>query len=102
MNPPSLTGYQTAFTVEKDSGEREVCIYGDPAGLRSLAHLLNFVADIDQKKEPFPDEHDSYHCHVVVAGRYPKHAPRITLGRADDKKGKKRYDVFPKPKKKNA
>jgi len=100
MKPPRLTGYQTAYSNEKHPGELEVCIYGDPAGLRSLAKLLNFIADLDQTKEPFPDEHDSYHHHVFVAGQYRGHSQQITLGRADDKKGRKRFDVFPKPSKK--
>jgi hypothetical protein len=95
MKTPRLTGYQTAFTIEEAKGEREVFIYGDPAGLRSLAKLLEYVADLDQKKEPYP-EHDSYHCHAIIAGKYKAHSARITIGRADDKKGKKRFDVFPK------
>lgn len=94
MNPPKLTGYQTVFTIEKVKGEREVSIYGDPAGLRSLAKLLEYVADLDQAKEPIP-EHDSYHHHAVITGKCDKHSDRITIGRADDIKGKRRFDVFP-------
>jgi hypothetical protein len=97
--PPPLSGYQTVFTREECEGEREIFIYGDPAGLRSLARLLEYIADLNQKKEPFPDEHDSYHHHTTIAGKYAGHSQRITVGRADDKKGKNRFDVFPKPKK---
>ena len=99
MNPPRLTGYQTAFTIEEVEGEREIFIYGDPAGLRSLAKLLEFVADIDQKKEQV-SEHDSYHVHAVITGQYEAHSDRITIGRAEDMKGKMRFDVFPRKKKK--
>lgn len=102
MKPPKLVGYQTAFTLKDSDGNGEVCIYGNRAGLRSLARLLEYIADLDQKSELFPGESDSFHHHVMVAGKYPGHSQRITIGRADDKNGKRRFDVFPRPGKKTA
>ncbi|HWA28939.1 MAG TPA: hypothetical protein VG734_25025 [Lacunisphaera sp.] len=96
MKPPRLSGYQIAFSLEETRGEREVFIYGDPAGLRSLAKLLLAVADLDQTKEELP-LHDSYHVHAVMPASYAGHSAKITVGRADDRRGKKRFDVFPKP-----
>ena len=97
MKPPRLTGYQVAFSLEESRGEREVFIYGDSAGLKSLAKLLLFAAELDQKKEPFPPD-DSFHLHAALPAKYKGHSARITVGRVDDKKGRKRFDVFPKPK----
>lgn len=101
MKVPALTGYQIAFSLEDDHGEREVFLYGDPEGLRSLANLLLFVAKVDQTKEPFPPD-DTFHLHVTLPAKYKSHAARVTVGRVDDKKGRKRFDVFPKPKSRKA
>jgi hypothetical protein len=101
MKTPRLTGYQIAFSQKETRSEREVFIYGDSAGLKSLAKLLLFAAKVDQKKEPFPPE-DSFHVHLTLPAAYKGHSARLTIGRADDKRGRKRFDVFPKPKKQKA
>jgi len=93
MNPPDLTGHQIAFTVRNGHGP-EICIYGDPEGLRSLAKLILFVADVDQSKEPYPSD-DSFHLHAGLCDKVPGHPQRITIGRMDSKEGKLRTDLRP-------
>ena len=59
---PAVTG-----TAEISHGEHGVFIGGDPNGLRSLAGLLNWLADMDQEAEEMPDgERTHVHLHAGV------------------------------------
>jgi hypothetical protein len=92
--PPPLRGYQVV-SVE----EGQVCIYGDPEGLRSLADLLRFAADLDQSKlENGQPEDDSFHCHVLPGQHLSVPSLPLTVGRVDTAAGRFRQEVFPLPK----
>jgi hypothetical protein len=78
--PDTLRGYVLAF-LDEDLESRQICIYGDPAGLRSLGEALVAIADLDQQTLPLrecpPDE--SFHRHFVTR----EGLPRLTIGRVD-------------------
>ena len=92
-----MTGYQLIGTDDGD-----VTIYGDPEGLRCLAKLLLFVADLDQSKlqNNMPAD-DSFHCQVSPGFREKLPSLRLRVGRVDNRVGEFRSDVFPSPERKN-
>jgi hypothetical protein len=92
--PPALRGYQVV-SVE----EGEVTIYGDPEGLRSLAKVLQFVADINQSllQDGMPTE-DSFHCHVFPGEHFSVPSLPLRIGRVDTASGRFRDEVFASPK----
>ena len=56
---PGVVGH-----IEISHGKHGVFIGGNPQGLRSLARLLTFLADVDQDKIPMPKgERDHTHLH---------------------------------------
>jgi hypothetical protein len=100
--PKSLKGYLIAY-VEESLYQREICINGDPKGLRSLGEALIAIADLDQRelddRECPPD--DSFHQHykigigLEVSLNAP--LPLLTIGRVDEKKsGKIVNEYWPK------
>lgn len=93
--PRSLTGYLVAF-VNESIDYRDICIYGDPEGLRSLGEALIAIANLDQSSlsnaECPPD--DSFHQHYKQG--LPG-LPRLTVGRVDEKASGERRDFFPQP-----
>ena len=64
----------------------DINIYGNAAGLRSLAAMLMRVADYDQTQGRYPDG-DTLHCHLSTGlNTTAKDAlPRLTLGRVEPK-----------------
>ncbi len=92
--PPRLRGYQLVF-VEAGT----VCVYGDPEGLRSLAEVLLFAADLDQARlnNGQPPE-DSFHCHITPGRHLSLPSLPMTIGRVDTAAGRFRDEVFPSPK----
>lgn len=60
---PAMTG-----TIEVAHDEDGVFIGGDPTGLRSLARLLLWLADVDQGIEPMPDG-ERVHVHLHPGSR---------------------------------
>lgn len=66
----------------------DINIYGNAAGLRSLAAMLMRVADYDQSQGRYPDG-DALHCHLSTGlNTTAKDAlPRLTLGRVEPKNG---------------
>jgi len=66
----------------------DINIYGNAAGLRSLADMLMRVADYDQSRGRYPDG-DTLHCHLSTGlNTTAKDAlPRLTLGRVEPKNG---------------
>ena len=66
----------------------DINIYGNAAGLRSLASMLMRVADYDQSQGRYPDG-DTLHCHLSTGlNTTAKDAlPRVTLGRVEPKNG---------------
>lgn len=91
--PRTLTGYLVAYVNESIDG-RDICIYGDPEGLRSLGESLIAIANLDQASlsdaECPPD--DSFHQHYKPG--LPG-LPRLTVGRVDEKSSGERRDFFP-------
>jgi hypothetical protein len=89
--PRNLTGYVLA--ADRDG---EICIYGDPEGLRSLGRAIIAIADLDQTslddRECPPD--DSFHQHYKAIGA---DGPRclLTIGRVDEKASGRIRDFFP-------
>jgi hypothetical protein len=98
--PPLLKGYLIAW-VNQSLDENDICIYGDPEGLRSLGETLIAIAELDQRKladdECPPD--DSYHHHyytgLEVADRSPYNLLRLTIGRVDEKASGRLRENFP-------
>ncbi|MHB1038291.1 MAG: Imm32 family immunity protein [Pirellulales bacterium] len=56
---PRITGQ-----LEISKRREGVFIGGDPAGLRSLAKLLTWVADVDQEAIPSQPDGERYHVHL--------------------------------------
>ena len=93
---PALRGYQI---VSMEEGS--VSIYGDSEGLRSLAQVLMFVADLDQMtlKNGQPVE-DSFHCHIAPGRHLLLPSLPVIIGRVDTAAGRFRDEIFPLPKRK--
>lgn len=91
--PRSLSGYLVAYVNESIDG-RDICIYGDSEGLKSLGESLIAIANLDQASlsdsECPPD--DSFHQHYKPA--LPG-LPRLTVGRVDEKASGQRKAFFP-------
>jgi hypothetical protein len=100
--PDSLKGYLLAYTVE-DLHARDLCIYGDPDGLRSLAEAIIAIANLDQKTlaEKECPEDDSFHKHyalgIGIGDHVRRRLPRLTIGRVDEKRSGEIRDYFPPP-----
>jgi hypothetical protein len=94
-----LQGYLVAY-VSEALGERDICIYGDPEGLRSLGKALIAIADLDQKSlsdTECPGD-DSFHQHYKTGiGLSIPSLPRLTIGRVDEKGTGAVRDYFPAP-----
>ena len=91
--PRTLLGYLVAYVNESIDG-RDICIYGDPEGLRSLGESLIAIASLDQASlsdaECPPD--DSFHQHYKPGA---PGLPRLTVGRVDEKSSGERRGCFP-------
>lgn len=93
--PRNLAGYLVAY-VNESIDYRDLCIYGDPEGLRSLGEALIAIANLDQSSlsdVECPPE-DSFHQHYKPG--LPG-LPRLTVGRVDGKASGELRDVFPSP-----
>jgi hypothetical protein len=102
--PPLLRGYLIAW-VSQSLDEEDICIYGDPEGLRSLGETLIAIAELDQSKlsdQECPAD-DSYHHHYYagldVADRRQYNLHRLTIGRVDEKASGRLRENFPPRKK---
>jgi hypothetical protein len=98
--PRSLNGYIIAF-VFQSLDDQDICIYGDPEGLRSLGEAMIAIADLDQKSlsESECPADDSFHQHYATGLKTPARARerlfRLTVGRVDGKTSGLIRDVFP-------
>ena len=64
----------------------EVCIYGNPSGLRRLAHVLLGLADLDQTTVRMPDnETDHHHLRTGLNTEACDTMPGLRIGRVDRK-----------------
>jgi hypothetical protein len=98
--PSSLDGYIIAF-MQESLHDRDICIYGDSEGLRSLGEAIIAIANLDQKHlsdRECPAD-DSFHQHYVTGLRLSGHdrqrLARLTIGRADEKTSGQIRDAFP-------
>ena len=91
--PRSLSGYLVAY-VSESIDSRDICIYGDPEGLRSLGESLIAIASLDQASLSDAEcpQVDSFHQHYKPG--LPG-LPRLTVGRVDEKASGERRDFFP-------
>jgi len=90
--------YLLAWVSQDLEREVEICIYGDPAGLRHLAQLLLRVADFDQAKDTITPDDSCFHCHVATGlnTKARGELPKLTIGRVDAKLNpQKLRDSFP-------
>ena len=53
--------YLIAWISQDLSHQTDICIYGNPAGLRHLARLLLRVADLDQTKDTSTPADSCFH-----------------------------------------
>jgi hypothetical protein len=66
--------------------KNEVCIYGNPFGLRRLAHVLLGLADLDQTTVNMPDsETDHHHLRTGLNTDVCDSLPELRIGRVDRK-----------------
>ena len=81
---PGIRGNLEIMGYE-DDGVPHVNIHGDAAGLRSLAKLLETLADVDQKTlEGYPD-YAREHVHLGPDFQLSLSSHRTIVGRLDDK-----------------
>ena len=75
---------------------KEISIYGDPAGLRSLAKQLIYLADLNQEK--VEDEHLPIGAreHITLRPNFElsKSSSLTIIGRLDSKKEGKFYEGY--------
>jgi hypothetical protein len=98
--PGSLEGYLIAYLIES-LDDQDICIYGDPKGLRSLGEAIIAIANLDQKT--LPDQqcpaNESFHQHYVTGLKIADHERerlfRLTIGRVDEKASGRIREVFP-------
>jgi hypothetical protein len=77
---PEVNGH-----VEISHGKHGIFIAGDPQGLRSLAKLLNFLAEVDQEKIPFMPDGERDHTHLHPGCQLSKNAVETEICRLDAK-----------------
>jgi hypothetical protein len=66
--------------------KREVCICGNPSGLRRLAHVLLGLADLDQTTVKMPDnETVHHHLRTGLNTQACDSLPELRVGRVDCK-----------------
>jgi len=77
---PEVNGH-----VEISHGKNGIFIGGDPIGLRSLAKLLNFLADVDQETIPYMPDGGRVHTHLSPGGQLSKNSVKTEICRLDAK-----------------
>jgi hypothetical protein len=77
---PSLKG-----TVEISHDENRIFIGGDPEGLRSLANLINYLADVNQSEIPFMPNGERDHTHLNPGGELSEYSEATEICRLDAK-----------------
>ena len=87
------TGTLITFVTKNENGSSIINIYGDPAGLRSLADALHKQADVDQAPMKHLGDDDTDHTHIKPhsGGIICKASDEIQLGRTDLRTGEMVY-----------
>ena len=81
--PPKIKG-----NLEISKGRNGIFFGGDPKGLRSLAELLNWLADADQESNPNMPDGEREHTHLFCGPAYNHllpHSVSTELSRLDAK-----------------
>ena len=68
--------------VQADAHSREVLLFGDPTGLRSLARVLDALAEIDQSQIVMPSG-GKEHIHLAPEEHLDAFSSRLIVSRAD-------------------
>jgi len=80
MQFPRLTG-----NISIIDEEGKVVIAGDPEGLRSLASLITWLADVDQATVPYLPDGKGAHVHVYPGVDISRNSREAELCRLDAK-----------------
>ena len=80
---PSGTDY-LGWTEQGLGASPELCLYGNPEGLRALAQKLEQIADLDQSKAGLSDD-DGFHVHLSTGlnTEAVEQLPTLRIGRVD-------------------
>jgi hypothetical protein len=78
--PPPVCG-----NIEAVAGEGGLVVAGDPAGLRSLAQLLVWLADLDQEGVAHLPEGERAHVHLYPGSQTSGNSVGLELCRLDAK-----------------
>ncbi|KKR03328.1 MAG: hypothetical protein UT30_C0032G0007 [Candidatus Uhrbacteria bacterium GW2011_GWF2_39_13] len=81
---PSKNGILYIYPVIYNGKTTKVNIDGNPDGLRYLANLLNYVADLEQGKMALPDG-ERFHIHLKAGNELGWHSSEVEICRADAK-----------------
>jgi hypothetical protein len=84
---PKYPSIPTAIkgTLEISKGRLGVFIGGDPNGLRSLAKLLMFLADVDQESHPSMPDGEREHTHLYSGQHLTQFSLTTEICRLDAK-----------------
>ena len=85
----SITGKLNVEFYNGGDGAPVATIYGAPDGLRSLAAILNVLADLEQQCIPLrnPPVGEGFHQHLTQGHGLAQGSLRLDLGRADPRSG---------------
>jgi hypothetical protein len=78
--PPKIKG-----NLEIHKGRNGIFIGGDPNGLRSLANLLHWLADVDQESDPNMPDGEREHTHMYSGSQLTSHSVDTEICRLDAK-----------------
>ena len=70
---------------DEDFNHKEVLIHGDPEGLRSLAKILNKIADLNQSNEKELPDNERFHIHLRPKFDLADSSDEVIIGRLDAK-----------------
>jgi hypothetical protein len=88
--PPKVKG-----NLEVSKSRNGIFIGGDPEGLRSLAELLNWLADVDQESNPNMPDREREHTHLYCGSQLTPHSVDTEVCRLDAK-GTGEFPKYPK------
>lgn len=78
--PPAIVGQ-----LEISHGENGIFIGGDPAGLKSLAALVAWLAEVDQERMPHLPDGEREHVHLHSGCQLSVNSEEAEIGRLDAK-----------------
>jgi hypothetical protein len=78
--PPKIKG-----NLEISKRRNGIFIGGDPKGLRSLAELLLWLANIDQESDPNVPDGEREHTHLYCGSQLTSHSVETEICRLDAK-----------------